>query len=898
MQGQPTDFWGKLQYDDRGTDRQGVVVGWHPLIDHCADVAAVCEALLRRTLLRQRLARLAGLTSLSDTLIERLGVLAALHDIGKFNHGFRFKAFRNTGTAGHLEEVLALLNPHNGYQQLTGKLFASIQAEQLGDWGTHPDGNDIYQLLIATISHHGRPMRTDRREKIVESYWAPVGDLDPFAGIARLVAQTQQWFPAAWLRGGAKLPAQPEFQHAWSGLLMLADWLGSDDANDRFPFRQDGNNEDRMPFARRRAQRVLKRIGLDPAPARRALTHHCGDAAPGFRTMVPKGEPWAAQRVMIELPVDETGSVTVLESETGSGKTEAALVRYARLFHAGQVDGMVFALPTRTAATQIHRRVHEAIQHAFPEEDTRPAVVLGVPGYLRVDQTDGTRLARFDVLWPDQDRNRHRAWAAEASKRYLAGPIVVATIDQVLLSALQVGHAELRASALLRQFLVVDEVHASDAYMTRILHLALDHHRRAGGHALLLSATLCGAARTQLLAERDHGRSSNQTPPLDEALSAPYPAVSHQPVAGHLTVRAVASDRPEKAVQIQLHHGIAEPDTVANEALAAARDGAKVLVIRNTVKDCVATQHTLETSAGEDPVLFRCCGVVAPHHSRFADQDRQQLDKAIETSFGKQRLAGGQVAIATQTVEQSLDLDADLLITDLCPMDVLLQRIGRLHRHPRSERPEPFAQARAVVLVPADGDLSGWVEGDSPESTHGLGTVYSDLRILEATWSQLRPEPVLNIPRDNRRLVEESVHPERLSTLATTLGDAWLAHQQSVWGQLVTETHLAELNGINRRIAYGAAGYLFPDHGERKIPTRLGLDDRQVRFESPVRSPFGQTIDSLTIPDFLAKGVPGDLEVATDVEEASDKISFRLGTHTYVYTRIGLQLVSPVGEST
>ncbi|MDB4914145.1 MAG: CRISPR-associated helicase/endonuclease Cas3, partial [Gemmatimonadetes bacterium] len=192
---------------------------------------------------------------------------------------------------------------------------------------------------------------------------------------------------------------------------------------------------------------------------------------------------------MAMLPRDEESSITILESETGSGKTEAALARFVTLFSAGKVDGLYFALPTRTAATQMHKRVFDATAMAFTEP---PPVILAVPGYLRVDDTEGRRheLARFDVLWPDAERFRYRGWAAEGPKRYLAGCIVVGTVDQVLLSSLRVGHAHMRATSLMRMLLVVDEVHASDAYMTRILEDVLARHRRAGGHALLLSATL------------------------------------------------------------------------------------------------------------------------------------------------------------------------------------------------------------------------------------------------------------------------------------------------------------------------------------------------------------------------------------------------------------------------
>ena len=887
MKGPPTDFWGKLKNEDDG------VVDWHPLIDHCADVAAVCEALLDATLLRRRLARLAGLDDLDEIQVARLCVFAAIHDIGKFNIGFQQRAPANNGRTGHLAEVLAILNPGNGYLHLTRKLFSSLSIEELAAWGSLPDGDDIFQLLVATVSHHGRPVSIEDRSRIQEWYWTPKSGLDPFAGISRLLSRTRSWFSDAWSAGGKPLPGNPEFQHAWSGLVMLADWLGSDDAQGRFPFREDGDTADRIQFARSRSRQALEYIGLDARPARFSL----GPEAPGFQRIEPDPDrsPRPAQQAMLDLPVSTGGSLTVLESETGSGKTEAALIRFARLFHAGEVDGLVFALPTRTAAIQIHGRICRAIQHAFPEASQRPAVVLAVPGYLRVDQAEGQRLARFEVLWPDgiDERLRYRAWAAESSKRYLAGPIVVGTIDQVLLSALQVGHAHLRATALLRQFLVVDEVHASDAYMTRILTAVLDQHLHSGGHALLLSATLGAVARAKLLADDDRDRRADRLPGFEIALAQPYPLVSYKEVGGRVEALRIETEEPQaqKAVQIALRAWIADPAAVAREAVEQARQGAKVLVIRNTVTDCLATQEAVEQVAPDEPVLFRCSGVVAPHHGRFADEDRKALDIAIETEFGRERQSGGKVVVATQTVEQSLDLDADFMISDLCPMDVLLQRIGRLHRHSR-DRPAGFGAARVVVLVPPAGDLTGWVTGESLESSHGLGTVYTDLRVLEATWRLLRPEPKLRIPAENRRLVEQSVHPDLLRSLADELGDAWKAHAQSVWGRELAEVRQADINAVRRATPFGKQGYLFVAKGERKIPTRLGLDDRLARFEPSVVTPFGGRMTELTIPHFLGTGLSAEAELAEHVAQIAGSTSFRLGSCTYSYDRLGLRRVS------
>ena len=126
-------------------------------------------------------------------------------------------------------------------------------------------------------------------------------------------------------------------------------------------------------------------------------------------------------------------------------------------------------------------------------------------------------------------------------------------------------------------------------------------------------------------------------------------------------------------------------------SLRAARDGAKVLVIRNTVSNAVETQEALEQAAGRDSdLLFSVNGIPTLHHSRFAPDDRSLLDSEVEARLGRNRASGGLIVVGTQTLEQSLDIDADLLTTDLCPVDVLLQRIGRLHRHRRGDRPEGY----------------------------------------------------------------------------------------------------------------------------------------------------------------------------------------------------------------
>ncbi len=873
MEGVPSAFWGKLESRDLH------VAAWHPLEAHCADVAACAEALLTRTLLRKRLARLGGLDDLDHAQVARLCVLAALHDLGKFNQHFQNKGRPDAQPlGGHVHEVTMLFAQSDRSE--VRALMAALPLDALATWTRTPE--TTLELLIAAISHHGRPapiegsgLQHDPRR------WAVAHGLDPFAGIRALCTWARRWFPAAW-GSGRPLPETPAFQHAFSGLVMLADWLGSD--TEFFPFATTG--DDRLPFARDAALRAVRAVHLDVDAGRLAL----GSAPMQFDRIAPFA-PNEAQQTTLALSIHTDGSLTVLESETGSGKTEAAVARFVQMFQAGAVDGMYFAVPTRTAATQIHARVTAALERAFPDLATRPPVVLAVPGYLQVDDEKGHPLPNFEVLWNDDPRRakRHRGWAAEHPKRFLAASIAIGTIDQVLLSALTVDHAHLRSTALLRQLLVVDEVHASDAYMTRLLEEVLRTHLAAGGHTLLMSATLGSAARDRLFAL---GRSFTPTL-LDAAVATPYPLLSHAATPAPAICFPVSAPGNPRRVTLQTDASIGDARHVARTALDHASRGARVLVLRNTVRDCLDTQRALEAIAaaeGRTGLLFTCAGVPAPHHSRFTRDDRRALDDAIERRYGKSSPTGGCVIVATQTVQQALDLDADLLLTDLCPMDVLLQRIGRLHRHDRQgvqERPNGYASPVAVVLTPTDRDLSAMIKkAGEPRGKHGHGTVYDDLRVLEATWCQIMQHSDVVIPAMNRHLVEHTTHSAVLDAIGRR--DAkWSQHQMWVTGQLFGDRRAAAFNLIARDEPFGFARFPDKELG-RRISTRLGEGDRRIELPSSVLGPFGATVRVFTVPAFQAREIQPDA-VATVLDATDEMIRFAVGPTRFLYDRLGLR---------
>ena len=902
MKGEPTGFWAKIDRNE-----QGRVLQWHPLADHCVDVAAVAEALLDETGLGKRLATLGGQETLTGTQVARLAVLAGLHDLGKANHGFQNKAFsRKPLQAGHVLPVLPLVTG-KADASLKDRLLKAMPAGEMVDWFDGPSddrGQVLSRFLMATVSHHGGLPPKRRWISTSASYWMPNEVRDPFAGIEEVVCALRAGWPQAFEASGPadRLPTAFPFIHAFAGLVMLADWLGSDAGENRFTYRKDGA-EDRVHFARATARRLLAEVGLAADSVRSALPE------PVRWSQVFAFDPRPAQRALAQVSLPSTGgTLAIIEAETGSGKTEAAFFHFLRLFRQGKVDSLYFALPTRSAATQIHGRLVGLVRRAFgtlPVEK-QPPVVLAVPGYLRVDDREGVALPDHRVLWPDEREEGQRwvewqrAWAAENRKRYLAGPIVAGTVDQVELSVLPARHAHLRTTALLRSLLVVDEVHASDPYMTTLLEGVVARQLEAHGHVLLMSATLGSSARERFL--RAAGLPSSGAEP--EAW--PYPCVL---VAspGAKPPRPVACEATT-ARQVEIVVRSWGREEVADRALAAAGRGARVLIIRNTVREAVALQRRLEKlaqSTRRKHLLFELNDTPTLHHSRFAPSDRKRLDQAAEQVLQPgPRPCEGRVLVATQTIEQSLDVDADWLITDLAPADVLLQRLGRLHRHAGTTRPpdQPeFAAPRAVVLVPEQdlGELldaqGGLCRGAPPM---GLGTVYENLLSVLATAKALGRGQTIRVPEDCRNLVEAATNTARLQALAEAEGGPWPAHFRTVLGtEQAKKTH-AHLTQWRWENPYEEV--VFDRDLQGTVATRLGERDVLLRLCKPVPGPFGHSVSQIRLPGWL---VPSGQEVveASRHHEPTIEVEpveaggfrFEWAGRCFVYDRFGVRAEGP-----
>ena len=867
------DAWGKYESPDC----------FHRLEHHCADVAACFEGLLRDPVLRSRFEGAAGDAGFCAVTEARLAVIAFLHDFGKLNAGFQFKVRENEALpsgrrprkAGHIGEALLCCEQDDVCEALG--LF-----DMCRDWG----GEGFESLLLAALAHHGRPAkRSPPTGSGPPELWRPFAGYDPLATAGLLGDRIRAWFPKAFEKG-PPLPDSPALAHLFAGVVALADQVGSNQELFEFESASDPNYIRR---AREQAEDALRRTGFRRAdrPARAK--------PPDFRSLFKHGEPRPLQRAVEEAPLDRP--LMILESETGSGKTEAAIMRFAALWHAGLVDGLYFALPTRAAAKQIHARVHEALTGLFPSDEAAIETVLAVPGYLVAGTVRGWPEENFKVYWEDnRDDNeevRQGRWAAEASRRFLAATAAVGTVDQALLAGLQVKWAHFRGAALARSLLVVDEAHASDAYMTELLDTVLRGHLALGGHALLMSATLGAVARAAFTsAER-----RLEPPGLAVAEETPYPAITVADGDGGSQTWKIDEAGRSKAVSIRIEPFIADPDRIAEAVLAEARKGAKVLVVRNTVASAQAVFDSLREQGG-DALALRAGGGPALHHGRFAAEDRRLLDKAVERSLGKEgRKPGGCAVIGTQTLEQSLDIDADLLMSDLCPVDVLLQRIGRLHRHAETDRPEGFAVPRCVVLAPENGP-EGLEEGlGGGLMRHGLGMsergggVYRDLLGIEQTRRLIVEHPTWTIPDMNRMLVERATHPDALCELAEALGGRWLAEEQRTYGLAAAERGQAQLHALDRSASFDE-NLMFPDLDE-KVRTRLGEDGPRIVLAEPVAGPFGCPVQTFNLPRHLFGAVgalPSKEEIdAARAEAMPEGIILHVGNHAFLYDRQGIR---------
>ncbi len=618
-------------------------------------------------------------------------------------------------------------------------------AETVGPLFEHWDGlGERVPLLRAIAGHHGRPPATLD------------GPLRPKVACRACLAAARRFTEAAL--SAIAPPPLPVLDEraiaalAWwlAGLTTLADWIGS--GRRWFAPVDAASHADLVAYwheAQAKAARAVSEAGL-------SVSSH--SASGGITGLFPGvvARPLQHWAECVALPVGP--ALFVIEDATGAGKTEAALVLAHRLLAAGRGQGLFFALPTMATANAMHERLAPAYGRLFAPGTTPSLVLAHGRRALNPRFTDSILAgvadpARDMVADPAQDGvadpadqpagGQCAAWIADDRRKVFLAEIGVGTIDQALMAVLPARHAMLRLVGLAQRVLIVDEAHAYDAYMTTELKRLLHFHAALGGSAIVLSATLtarqrgglCEAFRVGLGTPAGHRLGVAAAYPLGTVASASAILAEPIPAASRRRVAVTRLDAPGDAV----------------DALdAAARQGAAVAWVRNTVDDAIAAAEMLR-ARGHDPLLF---------HARFAMGDRLDVERRVLRRFGKAATAEerrGQVLVATQVVEQSLDLDFDLMVSDLAPADLVIQRAGRVWRHERGQRPVAGPRLLLLAPEPVAGPTTAWLG----EALRGTGFVYRDLAMLWRSARALLAAGVIETPENVRALVEAAFDRDR-----------------------------------------------------------------------------------------------------------------------------------------
>lgn len=776
----------------------------HPVLYHCLDVAAVGRALLEgRPRDRDRLAAVSGLPA--DFLGSFLPLLLSFHDLGKLADGFQCqRPDLMTHFQGEYRHA-----PYGGANRHDSLGYAVLDARRKGplSWLVPAALSDIFSKtwLSAAMGHHGVPPINDS-DKVVLTL---PQQFPP--GVARDLDATLAELRQLLLPAGLEVPGEfdeEQIEDAWrratwlfAGLAVEADWLGSNPGY--FPPCQTPYSAQEYfdQVAWPAAERAVREAGLTERP----LT-----AGKGFAELWPGFAPTPLQELAANLPLGEGPQLFVIEEVTGGGKTEAALTLAHRLMAAKLGDGLYFGLPTMATANAMYGRLSPFAKELFAEGAEPSLVLAHGRRELHFDQ-----LAESSRMYGQGDSNalaHCAAWLSDSRKKALLAEVGVGTIDQALIGVLMARHQSLRLWGLAGKVLIVDEVHAADSYMQELLCLLLLAHAAFGSSAILLSATLPVAQRSRLIKAFARGAGFSKTP---KVTSEVYPAVAHF-ADGQTSVYPLAA-RPEasRTIQVRLLHEEAAVDAALLQTLAV---GGCACWIRNTVRDAMAAYDRFCALLGPENVdLF---------HAGFTVADRHHIEQGVLRRFGKHGGPAerrGRLLIATQVVEQSLDLDFDTLISDLAPIDLLIQRAGRLRRHarnPAGERLEEGTDQRGDVLFqvfsPPDSPEVGanWVSSILP----GTARVYDNhgQLYLGARW--LAQKGQIRVPEDLRAMIEAVYGPEAASAVPEPLAKI----SDRAEGESQADRATARHNQIQFELGYEPTDEFSSWRDDVSTPTRLG----------------------------------------------------------------------------
>lgn len=795
-------YWGKAKQRRDGA--------WecHLLPYHCLDVAAVGQYLADQLGIAEHVAQKLKCEKLA--VMPVITFLCAVHDIGKFSDGFQ-----NQKSA--LVDILRRVSLNTVYREkhwTLGYSFWREYTDKILDGDKYIIAYCLDAWFSASSGHHGRPPTPeinsyfDVKQFPVEEVIKFISDVKEIAGMPEdikfLLKDEHLMKELSWLI---------------AGLMVLADWIGSNSRWFLFQQTEQPLKEYWEHKALPQAQTAIEESGILPILAASKLS---------VTQMFEYKQATPLQMLAEQIPISKNGNLFIIEEITGAGKTEAALILAHRLMAGGYADGLYFGLPTMATANAMHERVEQVYRKLFIGA-SNPALVLAHSASRQYLALENSAEEFVDGDDSENAQADAKAWLYDNRKKALLAHVGVGTIDQALLAILPARHQSLRLLGLYRKVLIVDEVHAYDSYMNKLLCTLLKFHAAQGGSAILLSATLPVCARKQFLSAFSEGRGMVYDSRV--VLNAGYPLVTG--IAG--------TDFSENAVEspIELHREVKvdlvyREDDVIAKIKAAVEAGMNICWVRNTVFDAQAAYEAVSKHLNSDKIIL--------FHARYVLGDRLLLENQIIKQFGKNSAAvtrNSRVVIATQVVEQSLDIDFDCIITDLAPIDLIIQRAGRLCRHARDERGnlidgmDKRGIPELIVFAPlfVDEPKADWYK----EVFRKAAGVYEHHGQLWLTAQWLAKHKKFRMPQDARDMIE-FVYSENTQD---NIPESLQRQEDRAGGNDRAAAGVGQFQALNL-----TSGYM-PDFlkwlDDEKAPTRLGdirTTIRLARLNGDVLVPF------------------------------------------------------------
>lgn len=737
--------------------------GWLSVPQHLADAACVAACVWDVWVADSVKRYLGEKLGMDDAEVKALlTFLAGIHDLGKISLRFA----RQIEHSEHGRTIVdAIADTGLSMTMARGEAEASkfmhglvgevIFAEWLKKQGCSPGRASTMAAIIG--AHHGIASTGDDRkavQKILRRYpvdWVKLQN-EALDGILQTTGARDLL---------SRLPRRLNADVAMplAGLIVMSDWIASN--ADSFPMVARGNQAERI----RAGMEALDITGTWNVESREGE-----DADEFYRRAFGWPQEFGARpiqkAVLDALDTVDGPCLLIIEAPTGEGKTEAALAAGQRIAAETGAQGLLLATPTMSTSNGLFQRTLDWAARNTPDTDVTSM------NLVHSRRLFSQEFGKFRARGIEEDaENGHGSVVASqwfnGTKKAMLSNFVVATVDQVLMMALQMRYSMLRHIGLAGKVIVIDEVHAYDLYMGSYLKMALRWLARYNVSVVLLSATLPHDVKLGL-ATAYEALCPDMIP---EKLSDAYPLLT---VVDKQGVREIEVESRPTDIEATIEVISDDMETLRNLVDDLCVDGGCALIICNTVR---RAQEVHEEFGRRYP------DAVELHHSAFMASERTQKEENLRKELGPDSHRGAgrpdlKIIVATQVAEQSLDIDADVLITDIAPMDLLIQRIGRIHRHSRpvDDRPEKLRQAQVYIRG---------LEQTSPVPVFegGSAAVYEPA-ILMSTMAHL-PE-TFRRPDDVSALVQAVYSPE------FTPPEAWAEEYAVAWGAMKEQHDRAE----------------------------------------------------------------------------------------------------------